>query len=266
MMKYNFDEIERGHTDSIKWSKRYLKENFGHADRIPMWIADMDFKVAQPIIDALKSRAEHGIFGYGHKSDEFLEALVKWQDRRNGWKIDKEWILFTPGIISALNFIVETFCNPGDSVILQSPVYYPFANIIKNNGCQIANNPLLLNDGRYEINFDEFEKIAQDSRTKLFFLCSPHNPAGRVWTAEELQRVGEICLKNHVLVVSDEIHSDIVYETNSFVPFGKIAEQLKMNAIICTAPSKTFNLAGLQVSNIIIPNSNIRAELHHKLA
>ncbi|MGE6226479.1 MalY/PatB family protein [Paenibacillus chitinolyticus] len=202
----------------------------------------------------------------GHKSDEFLEAVVNWQQKRNGWNIKKEWILFTPGIIPALNFIVETFCNPGDKVIIQTPVYYPFANIIKNNGCQIANNQLIRNNGRYEINFDEFEKIAQDSRTKLFFLCSPHNPVGRVWTSEELQRMGEICLKNHVLVIADEIHSDLVYKRNSFVTFGKIAEQLKMNAIICTSPSKTFNLAGLHVSNIIIPNDRVRTELEHKLA
>ncbi|MFB7816644.1 MalY/PatB family protein [Paenibacillus chitinolyticus] len=267
MIKYNFDEIiDRSTTDSIKWSRRHLKENFDDEDNIPMWIADMDFKVAQPIINALISRAEHGIFGYGHKSDEFLDAVVNWQQRRNGWNIRKEWILFTPGIIPALNFIVETFCNPGDKVIIQTPVYYPFANIIQNNGCQIANNPLIRNNGRYEINFDEFEKIARDSRTKLFFLCSPHNPVGRVWTSEELQRMGEICLKNHVLVIADEIHSDLVYKRNSFVTFGKIAEQLKMNSIICTAPSKTFNLAGLHVSNIIIPNDRVRAELEHKLA
>lgn len=266
MTKYNFDEIiDRRETDSIKWSKRHLKENFGEEESIPMWIADMDFKVAQPIIDAIMKRAEHGVFGYGHKSDEFLEAVVNWQKKRNGWNIEKEWILFTPGIIPALNFIVETFCNPGDKVILQSPVYYPFANIIKNNGCQIANSSLVLNDGKYEMNFTELEELAQDSRTKLMFLCSPHNPVGRVWTTEELQKLGEICLRNNVLVVSDEIHSDLIYKPNCHIPFGKISEEFKMNSIVCTSPSKTFNLAGLQVSNIIVPNEKLRKELNHKL-
>lgn len=267
MTKYNFDEIiDRRETDSIKWSKRHLKENFGEEESIPMWIADMDFKVAEPIIEALTERARHGIFGYGHKSNEFLEAAVNWQKKRNGWDIEKEWILFTPGIIPALNFIVETLCHPGDKVIIQSPVYYPFANIITSNGCHIANNPLVFNDGKYEMNFSELEKIAQDSRTKLMFLCSPHNPVGRVWTAEELQRLGEICLANNVLVVSDEIHSDLIYQPNRHIPFGKISEEFKMNSIVCTAPSKTFNLAGLQVSNIIVPNEKLRKELNHKLS
>lgn len=266
MVKYNFDEIiDRRETDSIKWSKKHLKENFGDESSIPMWIADMDFKAPQPVIEAIIERAQHGIFGYGHKSDEFLEAVVSWQKKRNGWNIQKDWILFTPGIIPALNFIVETFCHPGDKVIIQSPVYYPFANIITNNGCHIANNQLININGKYEMNFPELESIAQDSRTKLMILCSPHNPVGRVWKDDELQRLGEICLKNNVLVVADEIHSDLIYQPNHHIPFGKMSEQFKMNSIICTSPSKTFNLAGLQVSNIIIPNKRLRDELNHKL-
>ncbi|MND84941.1 Cystathionine beta-lyase PatB [compost metagenome] len=266
MPRYNFDEmIERSGTDSIKWSKKHLKDNFGDEDSIPMWIADMDFKVAQPIIEAMTQRAQHGIFGYGHKSDNFLEAAVNWHKRRNDWDITKEWILFTPGIIPALNFIVDVFSNPGDKVIIQSPVYYPFYNIINNNGRHIANNPLVLNNGRYEMNYAELEKLAQDSRTKLMFLCSPHNPVGRVWTLEELQRVGEICVKNDVLVISDEIHSDLIYKPNRHIPFAKVSEEFRMNSIICTSPSKTFNLAGLHVSDIIIPNEKLREELDHKL-
>ncbi|WP_068504375.1 MalY/PatB family protein [Paenibacillus kribbensis] len=266
MTTYNFDEIiDRKRTDSIKWSKKHLKENFNDENSIPMWIADMDFKTAQPIIDALIGRAEHGIYGYGHKSEEFLEAAVNWQKKRNGWDIEKEWILFTPGIIPALNFIVETFCNRGDKVIIQSPVYYPFLNIITSNGCHIANNPLIYDKGEYKINFAELERIAQDSRTKLMFLCSPHNPVGRVWTEAELKQLGEICIKNNVLIVSDEIHSDLIFQPNRHTPFGKISEEFRMNSIVCTSPSKTFNLAGLQVSNIIIPNERIRNELNHKL-
>ncbi|KZE72081.1 cystathionine beta-lyase [Paenibacillus jamilae] len=266
MTAYNFDEIiDRKRTDSIKWSKKHLKENFNAEDSFPMWIADMDFKTAQPIIDALIRRAEHGIYGYGYKSDEFMAAAVNWQKKRNGWDIEKEWILFTPGIIPALNFIVETFCNKGDKVIIQSPVYYPFLNIITNNGCQIANNSLIYEQGEYKINFEELEAIAQDSKTKMIFLCSPHNPVGRVWTEKELTRLGEICIRNNVLVVSDEIHSDLIFKPNHHTPFGKISEEFRMNSIVCTSPSKTFNLAGLQLSNIIVPNERLRNKLNHKL-
>jgi cystathionine beta-lyase len=267
MSKFDFDEIiERRDTDSIKWSKKRLIEDFGAEDSIPMWIADMDFKAASPIIDAVIARAKHGVYGYGHISDEFLDAAVNWQQKRNGWIIDKEWILFTPGIIPALNFILETFCNPGDKVIIQSPVYYPFANIINNNGCHIANNPLLLEKGRYEINFPELEKLARDSRAKIMILCNPHNPVGRVWTEAELKRIGDICINNNVLVVTDEIHSDLIYPPNHHIPFGKISESFRMNSIVCTSPSKTFNLAGLQLSNIIVPNDKLRKELQNKIA
>lgn len=267
MSKFNFDEIiERRNTDSIKWSKKRLKEDFGAEDSIPMWVADMDFKAAPPILDAIVARAKHGVYGYGHISDEFLEAAVAWQKKRNGWIIDKEWILFTPGIIPALNFVLETFCNPGDKVIIQSPVYYPFANIINNNGCHIANNSLLLENGRYEINFPQLEQLARDSRAKIMILCNPHNPVGRVWSEDELKRIGDICIKNNVLVVTDEIHSDLVYPPNHHIPFGKISETFRMNSIVCTSPSKTFNLAGLQLSNIIVPNEKLRKELQNKIS
>ncbi|MDD2190329.1 MAG: pyridoxal phosphate-dependent aminotransferase [Eubacteriales bacterium] len=265
-MKYDFDEIiDRRGTDSIKWDKKLLKNRFSDEECIPMWVADMDFIAAKPIRDAIVERAQHGIFGYGHKSDKFLEAAVNWQKRRNGWDIEKEWILFTPGIIPALSFIVETFCSRGDNVIIQSPVYYPFAKIINNNGCHVVNNPLIFKNGKYEMNFSELEELAQRSRTRLMILCSPHNPVGRVWTEDELKRLGEICIRNNVLVVTDEIHSDIIYKLSRHIPFGKISEEFKMNSIICTSPSKTFNLAGLQLSNIIIPNIRIRQQLNNKL-
>jgi len=267
MTQFNFDEIiERANTDSIKWSRKHLKQHFGGEDSVPMWIADMDFKAAPAIIDAVVARAKHGVYGYGHKSDEFLEAAVAWQKKRNDWDIQKEWILFTPGIIPALNFILETFCNPGDKVIIQSPVYYPFANIINNNGLHISNNPLELRNGRYEINYEQLEEVARDGRAKVMILCSPHNPVGRVWTEDELKRVGEICIRNNVLVVTDEIHSDLVYPPHRHTPFAKISEEFKMNSIVCTSPSKTFNLAGLQLSNIIVPNERLRRDLYHKIS
>mgnify|MGYP000846283519 FL=1 len=265
-MEYDFDRIiDRRNTDSVKWSEKILQNIFGNKESIPMWVADMDFMVAEPIRNALIERAQHGIFGYGQKSDEFLEAAVNWQRKRNDWVIEKEWILFTPGVIPALNYIVETFCNRGDKVIIQSPVYYPFARIIKNNGCHIANNPLVLTNGKYEMDFFKLEELVCNSRTKLMILCSPHNPVGRVWTETELKQLGEICIKNNVLVVSDEIHSDLVYPPNKHIPFGKISQEFAMNSIICTSPSKTFNLAGLQLSNIIVPNERIRQELNNKL-
>lgn len=265
-MKYNFDEnIDRRNTDSMKWSPGYLEKNFGSKDCIPMWVADMDFRTAQPIIDALVKRAEHGIYGYAKETDEFYDALVDWQRRRNGWEIEKDWILFSPGIVPALGHIVHTFCRPGDKVILQSPVYYPFYNVIRDNGCHVVNNKLINNDGRYEMNFEELERQAKSSKVKMMILCSPHNPVGRVWTEAELRKVGEICLANDVLLVSDEIHSDLIYKPNVHTPMGKISDEIRRNTIICTAPSKTFNLAGVQVSSIIVPDAGIRRELSRQL-
>jgi cystathionine beta-lyase len=265
-MIYNFYEIwERTATDSMKWSKSYLKGNFGDEELLPMWIADMDFKVPQPIIDAILQRASHGIFGYGMVDDQFLQVVVNWQKRRNNWKIEKDWILFTPGIIPALNFITQCFCLLGDKVVIQSPVYYPFKNIIESNGCHVANNPLIYKEGRYTMDFSHLEEIVQDTRVKMLILCSPHNPVGRVWTYEELKRLGEICIRNGVLIVSDEIHGDLIFKGNKHIPFGSISEEFAMNSIICTAPTKTFNLAGIQCSNIIIKNKRLRDDLTNKL-
>lgn len=265
-MKYNFDEnIDRRDTDSMKWSVEYLSGNFNNGDCIPMWVADMDFRTAQPVIDALVKRAQHGIYGYAKETDEFYEALVNWQYRRNTWPIEREWILFSPGIVPALGNIIQTFCRPGEKVIVQSPVYYPFYNVIRDNGCHVVNNKLINNEGRYEMNFEELEKLAKSSKVKLMILCSPHNPVGRVWTEAELRKVGEICLKNNVLLVSDEIHSDLIHKPNLHTPVGKLSEDIRNNSIICTAPSKTFNLAGVQVSSLIVPNERLRQELAKKL-
>lgn len=267
MKNYDFDVIvDRQKTDSLKWSKSHLKENFNHEDCLPMWIADMDFVVAEPIREAIIKRAEHGIFGYGYKSLTYLESVVNWQLKRNNWKIEEEWIQFTPGIIPALNFIVQSFCNAGDKVIIQSPVYYPFVNIIESNGCHVSNNALIYENNQYSINFDELERLASDPKTKLMFLCSPHNPVGRVWTKEELVRIGEICIKHNVMIVADEIHSDLIFEPNVHIPFASISNQFAQNSIVCTSPSKTFNLAGLHISNIIVANEKIRTELGHRLA
>ena len=261
-MKYNFDEvIDRKNTDSMKWSASYLERHFGSADCVPLWVADMDFRTAQPVIDAVTERAGHGIYGYALAGDEFYEAVIKWQKRRNGWEVKKEWIVFSPGVVPALWHIVRTFCSPGEKVILQSPVYYPFYKVIEDNGCQVINNRLINNGGRYEMNFDELEKQAADGSVKMMILCSPHNPVGRVWTKEELRRVSEICFANDVLLVSDEIHSDLVFRPNVHTPAASLSEELMMNTITCMAPSKTFNLAGVQVSDVIVPDRRLRRRL-----
>ena len=261
-MKYNFDEvIDRKNTDSMKWSASYLEQHFGSADCVPLWVADMDFRTAQPVIDAVTERAGHGIYGYALPGDEFYEAVIKWQKRRNGWEVKKEWIVFSPGVVPALWHIVRTFCSPGEKVILQSPVYYPFYKVIEDNGCQVINNRLINNGGRYEMNFDELEKQAADGSVRMMILCSPHNPVGRVWTKEELRRVSEICFANDVLLVSDEIHSDLVFRPNVHTPAASLSEELMMNTITCMAPSKTFNLAGVQVSDVIVPDRRLRRKL-----
>ena len=261
-MKYNFDEvIDRKNTDSMKWSASYLEKHFGSADCIPLWVADMDFRTAQPVVDAVAARAQHGIFGYALADDEFYEAVIGWQKRRNNWNVKKEWILFSPGVVPALWHIVKSFCSSGDKVIVQSPVYYPFYKVIEDNGCYVVNNRLINNDGRYEMNFDELEKQAADGSVRMMILCSPHNPVGRVWTTDELCRVSEICLANNVLLVADEIHSDLIYCPNVHTPVASLSEKLMMNTITCMAPSKTFNLAGVQVSDIIVPDSLKRRKL-----
>lgn len=261
-MKYNFDEVtDRRNTDSMKWSPSYLEKHFGSADCIPLWVADMDFRTAKPVVDAVTERAQHGIFGYALADDEFYEAVISWQKRRNGWSIQRDWILFSPGIVPALWHIVKTFCSPGDKVIVQSPVYYPFYKVIEDNGCQVINNRLINNGGRYEMNFEELERQAEDSSVKMMILCSPHNPVGRVWTKEELRRVSEICFANDVLLVSDEIHSDLVFRPNVHTPAASLSEEFMMNTITCMAPSKTFNLAGVQVSDVIVPDRRLRRRL-----
>ncbi len=258
-MKYDFDQIiNREGTNSIKWDYDFLEKEFGAKDLISMWVADMDFKCPQPVIDALVKRAEHGIYGYTQRGKEYYQAVVDWLKKRHNWDVKEEWIVFTPGIVPAINYIVQAFCFRGDKVVVQNPVYYPFYNAINNNGCHVVTNPLIYKDGTYTMNFADLEEKTKDPYVKLMILCSPHNPVGRVWTKEELTKLGEICLENNVLVVSDEIHSDLILKGYKHFPFASITEEFPQHSITCTAPSKTFNLAGLQTSNIIIPNDKLR--------
>jgi len=265
-MTYDFDTLtDRSNTNSIKWEPSVLKRMFGREDLLPLWVADMDFKCPQPVIEALTERARHGIFGYSEPSEDYYEAIIDWNRRRNNWNISKEWFVYTPGVVPAVNYLIHTFIRPGDKVIIQNPVYYPFANSIRKNGRQLVDNPLVLEGSSYRMDFEDLEGKAKDPLAKILILCSPHNPVGRVWTREELTRLGEICIENDVLVISDEIHSDLILKGHTHTPFAVISEDFAENSVVCTAPSKTFNLAGLQLSNIFIPNIKLRREFRQTM-
>jgi cystathionine beta-lyase len=274
-MKHPFDEeYDRRGTNSLKWEFTQQGDDlkWEHTDRffgpdrvLPMWVADMDFCCPEPVVEALKARAEHGIFGYTIPTDAFGLSVANWMERRHGWKIDPDWICLTPGVVPALNMLVRTFATPGNKVLIQPPVYYPFYKAIENNGAELALNPLVYEDDRYRMDFADLEAKCRDPRVELAILCSPHNPVGRVWTREELVQFGEICNDNNVLVVADEIHGDLIYRGHTFTPFASISDGFARNSVICTSPSKTFNLAGLQTSCIIIPNRDLRSEFEETL-
>ncbi len=264
MAKYDFESIiDRRGTGSLKWDAWSAR---GHAsDDLPLWVADMDFKTAPCAIEALIERAEHGIFGYTLAQDGYYEAVQSWFETRHGWRPEREWFVITPGVVFALAMAITALTQPGDTVAIQPPVYYPFRTMIEDNGRRVAASPLVYQDGRYSMDFEGFERTLVESGAKLFILCNPHNPVGRCWTAEELRRIGEICLRHHVTIVADEIHADFARPGFTHVPFASLGEEFAQNAIVCTAPSKTFNLAGLQLSNIFIPNADLRAAFKRTL-
>ena len=265
-MKYDFDKIiDRTGTNSLKWDPETLELMFGETDIMPFWVADMDFKVAEPIIDAVVERAKHGIYGYSKGSDTYYEAIINWTRKRFDWEINKEWIEFTPGVVPAINYFIQAFCMPGDKVLIQQPVYYPFKRAIENNGCHVVDNTLKFNGEYYEIDFEDFEEKVKDPKVKMFILCSPHNPVSRVWTEEELTKFGLLCLENDVLVISDEIHNDLVFTGYKHIMFASLSHEFAMNSVTCTSPSKTFNLAGMQASNIIIPNPKLKDKFRRVL-
>ncbi|AGC68950.1 cystathionine beta-lyase PatB [Thermoclostridium stercorarium subsp. stercorarium DSM 8532] len=255
---YNFDEItERHGTNSIKYD---LAQKKGMpADVLPFWVADMDFKSPPEIIEALSERVKHGIFGYSDTIDEsYFNALYKWYYERFGWQIRREWVVKCPGVVFAVCTAIRALTKPGDAVLIQQPVYYPFENSVKDNGRRLIVNPLIYRNGRYFMNIDEFERLVAEEKVRLFILCNPHNPVGRVWTEEELTAVGDICLKHGVYVISDEIHQDFVYPGYRHLVFASLKPEYADITVTCTAPSKTFNLPGLQISNIFISNQKIR--------
>lgn len=251
-MKYNFDKIiERRNTKSVKW-------DLGEEDVLPMWVADMDFEVLDVITSAVIKRAKHPIYGYTAPNDEYYNSIIKWWNERYSYPIKKEWIKYSSGVVPAVNMLIRAFSRPGDKVILQTPVYHPFYEAVKNNGCDLIENPLKLIDNKFYMDFVDLEQKFKEYNIKVLVLCSPHNPVGRVWTKEELLKLGELCLKYGVIVISDEIHCDLVYKDYKHIPFPSINDDFAQISAMCTAPSKTFNLAGLQVSSVIIPNEILR--------
>lgn len=260
-MTYNFDEIiPRENTHCIKYDLR--KQLFGSEEVLPMWVADMDFKTPDFIIDALRARLDHPIFGYPLKPKSYFTSQANWLRERHQWDVKEEWIQFCPGVVPALNLIVLAFTSPGDKIIVQPPVYYPFFSAVKNNQRVQVDNPLVYKDGRYSFDFDDLEKKI-DSNTKVLLLCHPHNPGGRTWRVDELKKVAEICAENGLLIVSDEIHSDLVLPGHKHVPLASIASEIADSAITCIAPSKTFNIAGLGTSSVIISNPGLRKKFHN---
>ena len=261
-MKYDFDKVvDRHGTNCLKYD--FAIERGKPADILPLWVADMDFQTAPAILERLEETVKHGIFGY---SDGNFAAVQNWYRERFGWETKPEWLVKTPGVVFALAAAVRAYTKEGDGVLLQQPVYYPFSEVITDNGRKIVNSPLKITDGYYTMDLDDLETKIVENKVKLFLLCSPHNPVGRVWSEEELRRVGEICLRHGVLVVSDEIHSDFTREGHPHTVFAKLGAEFEQNCLICTAPSKTFNLAGLQISNIFVPNPELRKKLLKEIA
>ena len=271
MNKYNFDKIvERRGTNSSKWDgdiRAYVEDiDYPLGGLLPLWVADMDFEAAPEIREALAERVRHGIFGYSIVPDSCYDAIIEWEEKRHGWRIEKDWLLFAPGAVSAAHMAVQAYCQPGDNVIIQRPVYYPFFRTIQNNGTHIANSPLLESNGTYEVDFGSFERLCREDRSTLFILCSPHNPVGRVWRPDELERMGEICALNNVVVFADELHCDLLMPGHRHTPFANLNASCRGNSVTVIAPSKTFNLAGLHATAVIIPDEKLRLRFKNILA
>lgn len=260
----DFDKIvDRRNTRCLKYD--FAVERNMPADVLPLWVADMDFETSSYIEDALIERAKHAIYGYSEAKMPYFEILKKWMQKHHDWDIQRKWLIKTPGVVFALAMAVKAYTEPGDAVLIQQPVYYPFSEVIKDNGRNVVSNTLYLGeDNRYHIDFEDFEQKIVENQIKLFLLCNPHNPVGRVWSKEELTRLGDICVKYHVTVVSDEIHEDFVFKGKHQV-FANIKKEYEEITVTCTAPSKTFNIASLMISNILIPNPELKRKFKHQM-
>lgn len=261
-MKYNFDEVaDRKLSNSVKWNADAIKED---NDILPMWVADMDIKAADEILEGLKEPIEHGVLGYNLIPDSFYQSIIDWIDKRHGWKVEKDWISFIPGVVPGISIATNEFTDEGDEILIQPPVYHPFYRVAENNNRKIIENPLKLNGRKYEMDFQDMKsKITE--KTKLAVLCSPHNPVGRVWEKEELEEFGRTCSEENIIIVSDEIHSDLILKEYSHTPTATVSDEMMMNTITFMAPSKTFNIPGLFASVAIIPNDEIRKRFNERL-
>lgn len=257
-MTYNFDEIvSRRHTCSYKWDSAPSDEK----EVLPLWVADMDFRTAPVIVEALERRVRHGIFGYVRVPDAYYESVARWFARRHGWKMETDWIIYTSGVVPAISAVIKALTVPGDGVVVQTPVYNCFFSSIRNNGCRVVPNPLIYENRTYRIDFEDLDRKTADPGVRLLLLCNPHNPAGRVWTREELVRIGEICQKHGVRVIADEIHCELVFPGHEYVPFASTGENQLRNSVTCVSPSKAFNLAGLQIASIISCDRAVRERI-----
>lgn len=255
-MTYDFDElINRRGTNSLKW------DSAADPDVLPLWVADMDFRTAQPVIDALRRRVEHGIFGYTHVPDAFYESIIRWFARRHGWTMRREWMLYTSGVVPALSAVIKALTAPGDKVLVQTPVYNCFFSSIRNNGCTVEESPLIYENQTYRMDFDDLERRAADPRVKVMLLCNPHNPAGRVWTRDELARLSDICLRHGVTVVADEIHCELVMPGHAYTPYASVSEAMRHGSVTCLSPTKSFNMAGLQIAAIVSDDADVRRRI-----
>ena len=255
-MKYNFDEIvPRRNTLSYKW------DSAADGEVLPMWVADMDFRTAPAIVEALQKRVSHGIFGYTRVPDAYYDAVINWFGRRHGWEIRRERMIYTSGVVPALSAIIKALTVPGDKVVVQTPVYNCFFSSIRNNGCTLVSNSLVRVEDTWKMDFEDLEQKVSDPKVKLFLLCNPHNPAGRVWTQEELTRMGEICFRHDVMIISDEIHCELVFPEYRYIPFASISEEFAARSVTCISPSKAFNMAGLQIANIVAPDEEVRRKI-----
>ena len=262
---FDFDKvIPRKGTNSLKYD--FSVELGKGEDVLPLWVADMDFPTAPAILESLQKKVSHGIFGYSEGKEDYFQAVSGWYEKHFQWKVKKSWLVKTPGVVFAVAAAIRAFTEEGDAILIQQPVYYPFGQVIENNHRKLVSSPLKQNQGHYEMDFEDFEDKIIKEQVKLFILCSPHNPVGRVWEEWELRKVGDICKKHGVLVISDEIHNDFVWEDHRHTVFVSLSPEYEDMTITCTAPSKTFNLAGLQISNIFIPNPQLKRKFKKEIA
>lgn len=262
-MTYKFDElINRKNTRSYKWDQ--VGPLFGSADILPLWVADMDFPSPPAVQEALKKRVDIGAYGYAIRTDEYADAIMSWFGRRHGWSLQREWISDSPSVVTTLSLAVEQFTAPGDKVVIQTPVYYPFYDVVRDNGRELALNPLLVRNGHFEMDLAHLESLFKDG-AKMILLCNPHNPGGRVWSREELTALGDLCLRYGVIVVSDEIHCDLVYPEYEYTPFASLSPELADVTITCLAATKTFNLPGLHTSFMVISNREMKARIDKRI-